>query len=682
MAPLEENEGLSPRERQQPLLRNLATNYSENNDENRDDTHIPTNFISSTETSMTSAGSSHGASVLIEEQRVVDERRRHYIRENAGDSGHDVSRRLLRDDEKPPYDDEIEQPEDHSADVQQWLNPPYQQTTFYNSRQESKYDSGDGTRLKCIGGVCLGGFLSSVCIAAGIYIICAYGDRLAAPVNLSSTGQEILSLSINIIVTFCLDGMMFVHSVSLRWALYNEKRLDFNTNLRLFTNAKRSGPNRWYVNIFALACLILCYAASSFLFMTDEADLRMEPYTVNGAKLYKSYETSRVNGVSLIALGLGIAGQTWVSTWCLWTYANVIPTWSSNPLNNALVALQNGLVHRRDGRCIMSVHQRREGHAERQYPVEKQQSILKLHRIVGFIIGLLWTLAVLAIVWTVIIALLSRKFGNDDVNAPHCWRFRFNWAAEYGICTWNTVTLSLSPAANVHSLKASSFNMATEAVLGLLFLCLIQAAQTIALHCAELLVNISRDEATWRHAYVGTNGKGPGTTLVTGAFEAAALSWENVLLFIAKALLHWSIGQGLRPAIALEDVGLRLPDNSEHATAKTGLQFEMVYSRLLLYAILAILLAVYVTYLSMRRRSGYQPATMGHLQTIVDLVDDWTTNTAGQLWWGDKNPTSQSNAGNEVRHAGTSWFQEALGPISATSAYAGHVSLPTQRRNF
>ncbi|PHH85062.1 hypothetical protein CDD83_971 [Cordyceps sp. RAO-2017] len=102
----------------------------------------------------------------------------------------------------------------------------------------------------------------------------------------------------------------------------------------------------------------------------------------------------------------------------------------------------------------------------------------------------------------------------------------------------------------------------------------------------------------------------------------------------------------------------------------------MVYSRLFLYAILAILLAAFATFLAQRRPRGHQPATFGHLQVLADLVDDWGTDEKGRMWWGDKtgpDEPDEPDGVDAVRHAGTSRDKALLAPIRLESRYAGCV---------
>jgi hypothetical protein len=62
-----------------------------------------------------------------------------------------------------------------------------------------------------------------MCFVSGIYIFAANGKTLVAPWAISLAGQEALVLAVNAVLTLCIDGMMLVHSVSLRWALYRDE---------------------------------------------------------------------------------------------------------------------------------------------------------------------------------------------------------------------------------------------------------------------------------------------------------------------------------------------------------------------------------------------------------------------------------------------------------------------------
>mgnify|MGYP005988812269 FL=1 len=87
----------------------------------------------------------------------------------------------------------------------------------------------------------------------------------------------------------------------------------------------------------------------------------------------------------------------------------------------------------------------------------------------------------------------------------------------------------------------------SEMILLVLFICGVQAYLTLALHCVELIVNLSRDESAWRKADVGKKEASSGANVLNDPLFAAAASLENIILFIAKALIHAMVGQGVTP---------------------------------------------------------------------------------------------------------------------------------------
>ncbi|KAH2072005.1 hypothetical protein KXX03_008645 [Aspergillus fumigatus] len=563
-------------------------------------------------------------------------------------------------------------------DVLEEQKQPFVEKSLHQDEKDGPdFDAASATRSGCIATVSTGVILSLVCLISGIYLLRTNQATLGASASISTFGREAMALAINVILTLCTDGMMFVHSVSLRWALYREGRLEFNTNIRLFTSSKRFGPNKRYINLVALTCLVLSYASSSVLLLSDQAMI-----------LSKNEDQSPllINDTALVSLDLGLAGQAIVAVWCLVPSYKSIPTWSSNPLNTASAVVQGGGLAHRPERCMLSVHQRQMSSQE-TYPMNRQGNIFQLQAMVRYILVLLWSLALLAVAWPIAIAIVSMFIGNasaaGQASEPLCWRVGFKWDKDALACSRNYVTLSISPYANDHNPGSAAFSYGAEAVLCVLFVCLIQASQTIALHCLELLVNLSRDEGIWRQAYSET-GEAPGTQLTVNPFRAAVSSWENAVLFIAKTVLHWIIGQSLIPSVAMEDskdtdfakdieswASIPVQDLSAHVQKlpfKRGFQFDMVYSRLIIYAILAVLVATFATYLALRRRKGCQPAALGHLPTLVDLIDDWKTDQEGRMWWGDKAPELEAG---QVRHAGTCWDKMLLGPICTTARYAG-----------
>lgn len=82
-----------------------------------------------------------------------------------------------------------------------------------------------------------------------------------------------------------------------------------------------------------------------------------------------------------------------------------------------------------------------------------------------------------------------------------------------------------------------------------------------------------------------------------------------------------------------------------------GLSMKITYGRLIMQAhqvlylgITWCLLLAFVLFVSLRKPKGPLPAAYGHLQTMADVVDEWST----VMYWGDKGMK------RGIRHAGTS----------------------------
>ncbi|RDA82526.1 hypothetical protein CP532_6500 [Ophiocordyceps camponoti-leonardi (nom. inval.)] len=513
-----------------------------------------------------------------------------------------------------------------------------QSTSGDEGAPKFKFDTASKTRIYCFFSLLIGVALSFLCLSSGLCLIAAEPAILGLPFNMSSLQQELAILTVNVILTLCIDGMMFTHSVSLRWALHHENRLEFNTNIRLLTSSSRSGPNRWYSNAATLFFLVLSYGSSSSLLIAADPE--------------KLVNATLLNATALIGLGIALAGQAAIAAWCLASNSHPIPTWSSNPLNATLAALQMGTVTRRPRRSMLSVHHlKHELLLEPVYPATRQKSMIRAQRAVLYIVIVIWLLAFLATAWLISIILLIRK------SAPRCWRLALAWNIET-MCYENIIGWFLDTPIYNSEMTRLRYTYGQQTILCLLFVCAIQGLQTIGLHCVELLVNLSRDEAVWRRAYSETTKEAPGLQLTQSPLVAALSSWENVTLLLAKAVLHWAASQSMFNNFQ--------PEALEHRVS-----IYFVYSRIALYALLTILLALFTTYLALRRPSGCQPTTLGHLQTIADLVDDWKTDDHGRMWWGAKTSSSDDadENGEHIQHAGTSYDRRLLSRIDTKAKY-------------
>ncbi|KAK0117849.1 hypothetical protein ONS95_012170 [Cadophora gregata] len=259
------------------------------------------------------------------------------------------------------------------------------------------FDKASSTRLLCTVGVVVSWVLSILCLGVGGYAIAVNGTRAGSTFLLnewSSAQKVIIPLLLNIVVSFCTDCLGYVHSASLRWAMYREGRLAFNSNLRLLTGSKAAGPNRWYSNLLGSAGLVLCYASTSQVFIA------VTSWSFYGDETHYQYFTF-VNGVALTCLGAGLLVQTIISTACLISQSKHILTWSSNPLNATLAYLHHDL-RRRDGRSLMPASDRNLPPTPRT-PQEHQPSVARTESSVKKIEYLVWFLVVLAGAWACII---------------------------------------------------------------------------------------------------------------------------------------------------------------------------------------------------------------------------------------------------------------------------------------
>jgi hypothetical protein len=161
----------------------------------------------------------------------------------------------------------------------------------------------------------------------------------------------------------------------------------------------------------------------------------------------------------------------------------------------------------------------------------------------------------------------------------------------------------------------------------------------MALHCAELISNLRRDEQTWNQCYSSHK-----YTPRPNALFCAATSWTAITLFLLKCVLHFLFGKGMTYAYNW-GIFLRPP-------------------QLLYLSLGATVLAVFTTFLSFQQSVGEQPATLGHVQTLVDLVDEWHL----LMFWGDKGLKEVEGEEARIRHAGTA--SDRLDKIVVEALYA------------
>lgn len=408
---------------------------------------------------------------------------------------------------------------------------------------------------------------------------------------LPSNAKYLIPLAINGIITLSTECLGFIHSVSLRWALFSEGSLQYNANLRLFTFSRRSWPNGRICNIVYLLGLSMCYAATPAIIYE------------NGE--FEGHTSFAVSGAGFTFLESGLLIMCILS---LWSFLNArdIPTWSSHPLNTTAAATALDPDFRRKECCMRSVHDEQDTIALK--PKSSQGSAYDSHRQVAFVLWAEHFVFACFIIWTSIAFAISKKSENDWSFIPTQYvTQRSGWS--YG-----------APHISIKFLVSSEDRWNVDPMwVQVPFLILIQSIVTIGMHCAELLVTISRDEAAWR-AVCTENGS---TNSRTSMF-LALFNWETLTLTLLKPFIHWVFGL----AVVMTEDGV-----------------FMMCPQLVYFTSTWAVLLIFLGYITFRKPRGPLPATYGHLQTLTNLVDEWHE----AMFWGHK-----SEAENGVCHAGTS----------------------------
>lgn len=494
--------------------------------------------------------------------------------------------------------------------------------------REPQLDKALDTRNWCLLGLSISWLLGAVAITGGSLSLVVVGQP---HFPLADAGKEALPLIINIFVTLLNESMGYIHSASLRFSLLQDGKLEFNSNLRLLSHSRGSWANSWLSNLIVFFCIVLTYTTPFLVFLGTNSALD----EVLGHHDPSQDGEIHLSAIALIFFGGGLIGQAIFVTWALW--ATKIRTWSSNPLDVLLACRKEDRVQRRSGRCMFSVHDLNKA-TEPIYPKHRQGPSCSAHKEVKRILILLWSLIPLGAVWGVTVFMMIRN-GNRNGVQGDSWGFLPTYGGNSTSCGYNKNCTSGTSVLNV----GWSYGDTTIGVIGSIFMvAAFQAVITLALHCAELLVNLSRDEVIWRRA---TSPKGTDSNY--NSIIAACTSWQTISLFIFKAAVHWLFGLSMNVSYQL---GINMyPPQIFYLTSST------------------LIVALLATYMSIRRPAGPQPAAYGHLQTLSDLIDEWHHC----MHWGHKGNANRRSHPPKPAYAGTSSDSTVVGPIDFNQRYGG-----------
>ena len=481
------------------------------------------------------------------------------------------------------------------------------------------------TRNICIG-VLIGAWMGASASLIGAVLSFTIGQpslRGNIVTRLSSNFSTYIPFLFSIALTMLNEGMGLLHTSSLRWSLWHEGRLHSNTNLRLFTNSRLNGPNRWYINLILIMSIILSYVAVGQVLFNDEGLAgRNGRNPTNGSTF--------LEGVAFAALAIGLLCQAAITTWSLICAKNIVTTWESDPLNNALACLTSTPQHpdttgedNFGPRLSSLTSSSTNPLSSPNTPLLHQANMFQTSVSAKRVIYGLWLVFLATLIWAITIHFLTRAHDFPQNNVA-------GFAGSLGILNINMLAKDADPPQTVLD------------ILSLLFVVAFQSYLTIGLHCAELIVNVSRDEDAWRDA---SRLHGKGAQLSLNAVQTAFASWKTIVLFLFKASVHWMFGRSLRGG----------------GIART---IDFYVGPLWILSALTFLLAAFGTFLAFKRPHGSQPAAYGQLQTLAALIDDWAEE-GENLYWGDKGPGTKPG----TRLAGTSGDKTKLGPINQECLY-------------
>ena len=160
-------------------------------------------------------------------------------------------------------------------------------------------------------------------MACGIWVATVTQTQTSGIVVIYSTSsyrREMLSLALNLLVTFSTECIGRVHDVTLRYVLWHEGQMKYCTNLRLFASSSSSYTHHRLSNVIMGIFLILSYASSSLLFRPVMAS------TDEGIAF--------VFAVPTIVLGVSVTIQAIIACGSMSRLSHVF-TWSPSPVDMA-----------------------------------------------------------------------------------------------------------------------------------------------------------------------------------------------------------------------------------------------------------------------------------------------------------------------------------------------------------
>ncbi|KAK5047421.1 hypothetical protein LTR84_006517 [Exophiala bonariae] len=433
---------------------------------------------------------------------------------------------------------------------------------------------------------CIAGLILSTIIGIALTVAGSLDRRQDRLLHKPYVFKELVPLGLNLIVVVCTESLGYIHAKTQQWSLWEEDRLEFNTNIRLLSYARKSWANGITLSTANLLALTMSYTSTSAILLSEA----QEHDTTKGKMVELSFSRT-----GPICLGISLLVQATICFVGLRT--TKIKTWSSHPLVVATIVRDHGLESARNGHNLhlSSHHQQISGLYSSLKQPASQPSAFEFHRSIRILLWALGLTLLVLIIWMSVVvryaltadsgsswALLPIRSGDIKSSSP-----------------WVILTFfNRIPGREMRVLAQIALTM------------VIQLFVTIGLHSSELAVLLSRDEDAWRAASTSH-----GTDTRSTSFLTVLKSWQSLILLFAKPVIHWIYG--LAMYITYDGLVMIAPQ--------------------LVYLIgLWLLLIFFVLFLSFKRPRGLQPAAYGHLPTLVEFLDECHHDATGRLFWSPK----------------------------------------------
>lgn len=435
---------------------------------------------------------------------------------------------------------------------------------------------------------------------------------------------------LNLGITALLDCLNCIQATTLRWALLEKSPPHFNSNPRFFVSSTHP-PSHWITNIVSVAGNSMSYGAISLLSsqiyllgVCDPTGYNVVTTNIKGPRYGLDF-----NGWALLLLGISVLVNACISTWTLLYDPRLVKSWNTDPIVNAIIIAgdfesvsSNSCRHSafgeekfRSHRCLQFISKvvRRDrgssaiplqghvlsgnGNGSRQMgnlDVNRQQSAITMVRHLRFSRILLWTIAVLIVVWLVVTAIFAVRTGATTPNSVYQQTNRSDFSAfwkAYGL----VYILYYNP------------NGSRRDWLGVVIQTSVQSMLTLGLHAADNIVNVAKDELRWREL-----GSTAGARINQSWLEGVIASRPTILLTVLKAVIQWTFGYAFTVNLAI----------------------WMALLPILVLAVSSLVLAAFGEWIVRWRPQGPQLATYGNLSLMARLIIEGKLVQEGEkLYW-------------------------------------------------